>query len=280
MEYSPSDIAGYFDEYGMREWERLTATPLDEISLHVHTHYLKKFILPNSHVLEIGAGAGRFSQILAEITSRLVVADISPGQLALNRKLAGEFGYVSSIEGWFEADICDLSQFEPGSFDVVVAYGGPFSYVLDRRDQAMAACWRVLADGGVLLCSVMCLWGTAHRTLNNVLSLPSETNKAIISSGDLRSATYPGRNRNFMHLFRSDELCQCLERNGFQVLRLSASGCLATHWDELLAEIRKDVEKWKELLDLELEASAEPGCLDMGTHLIALAQKRLGESKV
>lgn len=153
------------------------------------------------------------------------------------------------------------------------------SYVLDQRDKALAECWRVLADDGLLLCSVMCLWGTAHRTLNNVLSLPLETNQAIISSGDLRSDTYPGRSRNFMHLFRSDELHRCLEGNGFQVLGLSAAGCLATRWDELLQEIRKDAEKWQELLDVELKASAEPGCLDMGTHLIGVARKRSGEGK-
>jgi len=41
----------------------------------------------------------------------------------------------------------------------------------------------------------------------------------------------------------------------------------------LLAEIRADEGKWQELLRMELEACAEPGCLDMGTHLIGVARK-------
>ena len=31
-EYSPEAIAKFFDEYGLREWNRLTATPVDEVS--------------------------------------------------------------------------------------------------------------------------------------------------------------------------------------------------------------------------------------------------------
>ena len=38
-------------------------------------------------------------------------------------------------------------------------------------------------------------------------------------------------------------------------------------------ELRADAEKWNELLRMEIEACATPGCVDMGTHLIAVGQK-------
>ena len=56
--YDAGHIARFFDEYGHREWKRLTATPVDEISLYIHTHYLKQTIPAGSYVLEIGAGPG------------------------------------------------------------------------------------------------------------------------------------------------------------------------------------------------------------------------------
>jgi SAM-dependent methyltransferase len=117
--------------------------------------------------------------------------------------------------------------YEASSFDCVVAYGGPFSYVLDRRDIALRECLRVLKPGGLLLLSVMSLWGTIHRFLPGVLAVPAEFNQRIISQGDITAATLPGRTSNWMHLFRASELREWLESAGLDILDMSASGCLA-----------------------------------------------------
>jgi hypothetical protein len=34
--FGPAAVVRYFGEYGVREWERLVQTPVDEISLHAH----------------------------------------------------------------------------------------------------------------------------------------------------------------------------------------------------------------------------------------------------
>ena len=54
---------------------------------------------------------------------------------------------------------------------------------------------------------------------------------------------------------------------------MSASNCVSTVWDERLAREKEDHVKWQELLRMELEACAEPGCLDMGTHIIIVGRK-------
>jgi len=272
--YDPQALGSYFDSYGEREWQRLVATPLSEISLYLHRHYLEKYIAPGARVLEIGAGAGRFTQILVELGARVVAADISVGQLDLNRQHAAELGFSSGVEDWRQVDICDLNGFTDASFDAVVAYGGPFSYVLDRRDAALVECLRVLKPGGALLMSVMCLWGSVRRHLAGVLQgTPPEANWQIITTGDITPYTYPERQDNFMHLFRSSELRTWLESAGLKPLALSASGCLAWPESPLMETLRGDAHLWEELLRMELEASAEPGCLDMGTHLIAAVRK-------
>jgi 2-polyprenyl-3-methyl-5-hydroxy-6-metoxy-1,4-benzoquinol methylase len=271
--YQPDAIANFFDDFGEKEWTRLVQTPANRVSLHVHTHYLKKYLTPNQKILEIGAGAGRFTQILTDLGAQVVVADISEKQLALNKKYSNELGFDKAILDWRIVDICDLSEFESGSFDVIVAYGGPFSYVLDKRDVALSECIRVLRSRGVILLSVMSLWGTAHGFLDGVLSLPPETNQKIITTGDLTQANFPERQDNFMHLFRANELLCWLEEAGLTILDRSASNCLSLTWDEKLEAIRDDAEKWKELLRMEVEACASDGCLNMGTHIIVVVQK-------
>ncbi|MBE9101754.1 methyltransferase domain-containing protein [Vacuolonema iberomarrocanum] len=57
---------------------------------------------------------------------------------------------MPSIEDWQQVDICDLSCFSTGSFDHLVAYGGPFSYVLENRDVALRESLRVIKPNVIL----------------------------------------------------------------------------------------------------------------------------------
>ena len=271
--YNADAVIQHFDDFGINEWERLVRAPSDEVSLYVHAHYLEKHITRGARVLEIGAGAGRFTQVLARLGAQILVADISSVQLELNKRFAAELGFQEAVIERQQVDICDLSQFAPDSFDCVVAYGGPFSYVLDKRDQALSECLRVLRSGGLLLLSVMSLWGSAHARLDGVLSLPPPVNQKITSTGDITPATFPERKGNFMHMFRANELKRWLEQENLTILNISASNTISLTWNEMLKEIRRDTEKWNELLRMELEACAEDGCLNLGTHLIVVARK-------
>jgi len=274
-DYSPELIAKYFDEYGLREWNRLLDTPVDEVGLYLHTYYLEQHIAAGMRVLEIGAGAGRFTQVLARLGACILVADISQGQLELNRQFARKLDFENAVEGWQQVDICDLGRFSDASFDCIVAYGGPFSYVLDRRDVALSECLRVLKPGGLLLASVMTIWGTAHRHLDGVMALPPEVNQKITGTGDLTPENYPGRKDRFMHLFRAGEYCKWLKQAGVEILAMSASGCLSIGWADLIKSFREDESRWQELLRIELEASAEWESLNLGTHLISVVRKRI-----
>jgi hypothetical protein len=79
-------------------------------------------------------------------------------------------------------------------------------------------------------------------------------------------------------MFRANELKEWLEQKDLTILDLSASNCISLTWDEMLAEVRDHPEKWNELLRMELEACAEGGCLDMGTHIVAVVRKASKES--
>ena len=170
--YNPEWVAGYFDEFGDKEWNRLVQTPCDEVKLHVHSHYLLEHVHHGDEVLEVGAGAGRFTQILVESDAKVVVADISGVQLNLNRQHAAELGFAQGVSDWILLDVCDMSAFADDRFDAVVCYGGPLSYVFEQREKALNEMLRVFSKpGGVALIGVMSLWGTIHEFLNGVLQV-------------------------------------------------------------------------------------------------------------
>ena len=272
--YDPNFVARYFDDLGDREWDRLVNTPADEIKLHIHSHYLSRYIEKGSLILDIGAGAGRFTEILAKLGATVVVADISHHQLELNQRYANEFHFADAVKDWFQLDICDMSVLTDQTFDAVVCYGNPLGYVFEKKDKALSELLRVLKARGKAFLSVSSLWGSIHELLPGVLTVSDKKNAEIIRSGDLYFDASEGL-RHRCHLFSASEFREFLEARNVSILNLSASNCISTGWGEELKAIRNDSLRWNELLRIELEACQQPGCLDMGTHLLAVIEKPL-----
>src|SRR5438445_10250048 len=76
MTYSPAAIAAYFDALGTREWERFDRTLGDRVSLAMHTALLERYVRPGHRILDVGAGPGRFTELLHHRGARVVVADL------------------------------------------------------------------------------------------------------------------------------------------------------------------------------------------------------------
>jgi len=270
--YSAEWVSAYFDAYGEQEWDRFSHSAVDQVSLYVHTHYIERYVKPASRVLEVGAGPGRFTQVLARLDCRVVVADISQVQLDLHRKHAAESGFDAAVEDRVCLDVCDMNTLPSESFDAVVCYGGPLSYVFDMAGKALSECVRVCRKGGRILASVMSLWGACHRYLDGVLQVPPEDNRKITDTGDLTPENWKAAT-HLCHMFRSNELREMAGRAGMGVVVMSASNCLSTRWDERLSTLKDDPASWDELLRMELEACRQEGCLDMGTHIILVGEK-------
>lgn len=271
--YNPEFIARYFDDLGEREWTRLVNTPSDEVKLYIHSYYLQH-IKRGDLVLDVGAGTGRFTQILVNRGASVVVADISQRQLELNRQFAYELDFAHAVKDWLRLDVCDMSALANQTFDAVVCYGGPLSYVFEKRDQALYEVLRVLKPSGKAFLGVMSLWGGVHELLPGIFTVSPEKNADIIRTGDLYFDAEEGL-RHRCHLFRASEFIEFLQSHSTSIVDLSASNCISTGWGETVRDLRDDPDKWDELLKMELEACRQPGCLDMGTHIIAVVEKHL-----
>jgi len=256
------------------DWRRWEESPIQQIDFAVHIHYLQTYLQGRERVLEVGAGAGRFTRELAALTQPVVVVDISAEKLRRNRRHAQALGYADRIEQWCECDMCDLKPyFEDDTFDAVVCYGGPLSYVFDRREHAISELVRVTRSGGLLFLSARSLWGTLHEHLPHILQFDPQLNREIIATGNMGPSQVAAASR-FWHAYRADEFKAFIESAGASVLALSASNCLSSTWSEVLLAWRSDETRWKHLIELEIEACRQPGCLDMGTHILAVARKK------
>ena len=69
------------------------------------------------------------------------------------------------------------------------------------------------------------------------------------------------------HLFTAQELKHDIQSVGLQLITISASNCLSALRTEVLEDLKKNTEKWKYFLDLELRACQSPGMAVSYTHL-------------
>lgn len=270
--YDPAWTARWYDELGAKEWERFDASAADRVSLHLHERLLREHVPPGSRVLEIGAGPGRFTRTLAALGCRVLVGDLSPVQLAEHARRAAEQGFEPAVEERRRLDVCDLSELASASFDAVVCFGGPLSYVFERAPEALAECARVCRPGGAVLASVMSLWGTLHRFLPQVLQVPPEANRRILADGDLSPDNWAGVTHR-CHLFRAEELRGLAAGAGLEVLSLSASAFVSLLHEDGLPDPAGDPAGWAELLSLEEAACASPGATEAGPHLLLAARR-------
>lgn len=101
----------------------------------------------SGRVLELGCGAGRLTGYIAEIASAAHGVDLSPAMLGYCRRTYPRATFS-------QGDLRDLSMFEPGSFDVIVATYSVVDVLSDeeRRD-VLDQMRQVLAPDGLLLMS-------------------------------------------------------------------------------------------------------------------------------
>jgi len=144
-------VTKYYAQFD--EWARLD-TPEGRLeyerALHILDHYLK----PQSRILDLGGGPGRYAIALAQRNHRVVLADISPELLDRVRKEVDAAGVGSHIESIDLVDAVCLGSYAPATFDAVIAFG-PFYHLTEasEREAAAAEIGRVLKQKGLLFAS-------------------------------------------------------------------------------------------------------------------------------
>lgn len=141
------DIASHFSKTRAYPWPEVEAF-LDDIS---HEQ--------GSLSLDVGCGNGRHSELLAEVTERVLALDVSRGLLLEARNRVGESDSVSLLQG--DAASLPLS----GECVDVAVYVATLHHLPDRetRVESLRELGRVLSPGGRALASV---WSSTHDSFD------------------------------------------------------------------------------------------------------------------
>ncbi|WP_413450427.1 class I SAM-dependent methyltransferase [Georgenia phoenicis] len=269
-------VREYYDRLAGGEHDRLVADIAGRVSLEVHRHFLARFVSRGQRVLEIGAGPGRFTTELAGLGCSAVVTDVSPVQLELNREHLAGTPAETAVERRELLDVCDTSRYADGEFGAVLAFGGPLSYAFEDTEVALRGLLRITRPGGTVVASVMSMLGTWRHRLDGVMQLAAavgeDVNDAVLRTGDLRHV--PGAD-HVCQMFRAREIERLAAAAGGRLLATSASNWASLGNDDVLRPVEADPGRWSRFLQHEIDACAELGAADGGTHILfALTRAR------
>ena len=112
--------------------------------------YIKKYLTPNSKILEIGAGTGRYSITLADMGYDITSVELVPHNIEI---LKSKIKTEHKIKV-FEGNACDLSFIEDNTYDIVLLLG-PMYHLFNDSDKhkALSEAIRVAKIGGIIYSS-------------------------------------------------------------------------------------------------------------------------------
>ncbi|MCL2664025.1 MAG: class I SAM-dependent methyltransferase [Defluviitaleaceae bacterium] len=277
MPYNPNIPRDRYNNYGDREWTRLTRDGHGELLYHVHLDILNRHIKKADRVLEVGAGSGRFTKDIANMCAELTVADISSHQIEFNKNKMRELSLYEKIKGFHVLDMLDMKIFADASFDCVVCIGGAINYLLDREKDGVAELLRVLAPGGVLIAGAMSLIGSSLYFLNGVVQEKNlfgiEATRWVMETGVQDEEHYPVESKHYVHMMKSAELDDLFAAFPVTVLERSSAGLYTQAGDAAIENARGDKEMWELLIEKEIEFTKLPGTLDCGMNIIYVVRR-------
>ena len=138
-------ISGFYDQ--VDEDSRLKRSRHGQLEFATTMSYIHRYTNPQSRVLEVGAGTGRYSIALAKEGLDVTAVELVESNLAILRENSKGIGNISSTQG----DATDLSRFEDNSFDITLLLGPMYHlYEPDEVNKAIDEAVRVTKPGGVI----------------------------------------------------------------------------------------------------------------------------------
>jgi SAM-dependent methyltransferase len=271
-------IRQYYSQNPDSEWQRLLDVGGGAIEFELTRRLIERHVPGQARVLDIGGGPGRYTVYLAGRGRTVVLADLVPELLDFARQQIAAANVGQNVEEVVVADACDLSRWDPCSFDAVLALG-PFYHLTDpgRRATAAREIATVLRPGGVMFAAFM----PRLVFIRRAMLVPQEWRhlrdqefvRRVLEDGVFRNDN-PGR-FDEGYGARPEEVAPFFEHFGFQSIALiAAEGIAPVAYAELIDMAASDPGSYAAAIDVLESTASEPSVLGAASHLLYVGRKR------
>jgi SAM-dependent methyltransferase len=273
-----SPVKAYYASLGEREWQRLEKPADGAVEYAVTVAALERHLTRESAILDIGGGPGRYAIALADRGHRVTLADLSPDLLVIAREKVRAARAEDRVTEIVEADACDLSRWETGSFDAALSLG-PFYHLTEEPEREAAAreLARVVRPGGHVFVAAMPRLAFLQRTI----ALPDERHhlldaewlRKLLEDGVFENEV-PGR-FSLGYGVESGELERLFGGHGFALLELISAESVSIGLESQVAEVLETSGPVSEgLLRLMVDLGGDPRLFGTARHLLFVGRRR------
>ena len=137
---------------GADEDTRLDRSRHGQLEYLTTMHFIHRYIPENGRIIEIGAGTGRYSVVLAKEGHRVTAVELAEKNCELLSKNAAGLDNLETHRG----DALHLERFADDAFDLTLLFG-PLYHLYDAEDQmtAIREAIRVTKPGGVIMAAFL-----------------------------------------------------------------------------------------------------------------------------
>lgn len=270
MDEGAAGVRAYYDRHVDREWLRLTR---HRVEFAVTLRALRDALAPESRVLDVGGGPGRYAVALAAAGHRVTLLDLSPQMLERARDHAR--GRRVQLAAYVEGNAVDMARFESGSFDAVLLLGPLYHLpAAEDRFRALREARRVLAPGGALLAAFVTRYAPLRdlaRANPRHLIAQAKRYETLLETGILPEPTDEDALVGGYYA-RWEEVGPLLEAAGFEPPRLLAAEGILDRIEERVTALRGPA--WEAWADLNYDLAGDPGLLAACAHLLAVTRRK------
>ncbi len=244
-----------------------------EISLKIICDY----ITPNSKILDLGGGAGRYSIELAQRGYNVVLADLSPKLLA-QAKTYIEENKLRKLYSIDEVNAVDLSRYDDETFDYVILFG-PLYHLLEKseREQCVSEVNRVLKKDGMVFASFIPYLSGISALVDRAINRPEQCDSDSLSKSIETNKFHNNSQFGFQEGYypESKEIVELFDSCGFDKLLLRSIRGVGYEKEREIFEIEtKNPLLFGKIFDLIESTSERQEIIETCSHALYVGKKK------
>lgn len=225
--------------------------------------YIEKYLTPDSKIIEIGAGTGRYSVALAEKGCDVTAVELVPHNIEILKKKVKPNHKIKIYEG----NACDLSFIESGVYDIVLLLG-PMYHLYNEEDKhnAISEALRVAKKGGIIYSAycnndtVMYKMFYTKKILNHLKNGDIDDNYHAVSKPEL-----------IFELYRKEDIDRLMSKYNVTRLHFVGVDMLSYLYSNKLERLnKKEFEEYMKFLNVICENESMTG---LSIHMLDIFRK-------
>jgi len=221
------------DYYNNKDEEGRLGTRYGSVEFLTTMRYIQRYLRPNSKIIEIGAGTGRYSHAIARMGNEVDAVELVPRNIDVFSKNTQIDETITITQG----NALDLNGFADSAYDITLLLG-PLYHLFSQKDkrQAISEAIRVTKQGGVVFAAYCISDGSL---LHGGFNKKSFNIMEFIKNGFIDPETFTTRSTPelIFELVRKEDIDELMSVFPTTRLHYVATDGYAVHMKEALEEM-------------------------------------------